>query len=106
MSPSTILIYISLAAVITLALRVLPFVIFGGKRQLPAKLTVLGDMLPAAIMAVLVVYCLKTVPWDFSGTGIWQLVAAVVVAISFKWKHNTFLSIVLGTVLYMILIRL
>ena len=28
------------------------------------------------------------------------------VAVSYKWKHNTFLSILLGTVCYMVLLRI
>lgn len=35
------------------------------------------------------------------GTGVWQLLAVFVVAVSYKWKHNTFLSILLGTISYM-----
>ncbi len=106
MSPASIIGYLSLAAAITLVLRILPFLIFGGNRQLPARLTQLGQVLPAAIMAVLVVYCLKEVPYDFTGTGIWQIVAVATVAISYKLRHSTFLSIVLGTAVYMILIRI
>ena len=38
-----------------------PFLLFGGKRQLPELIRYLGTVLPPAIMAVLIVYCLKGV---------------------------------------------
>ena len=53
-----------------------------------------------------VIYCVKDAPTDFMNTGLWQLVSIAVVAISYKLKHNTLLSLVLGTVCYMVLIRL
>lgn len=38
--------------------------------------------------------------------GLLELIAVVIVAASYKWKHNTFLSILLGTVAYMVMIRI
>ena len=90
---------ILMSACITVLLRALPFLIFNGNKTLP-------KYLPPAIMAVLIVYCLKDARGDFLGTGVWQLLAVVVVAVSYKWKHNTFLSILLGTVCYMVLLRI
>lgn len=63
-------------------------------------------LLCAAIMAVLIVYCLKDVRTDFGGKGICQLIAVAVVAFSYKWKHNTFISIIAGTACYMILLAM
>lgn len=59
MNTKYILIGIAVSAVVTFALRALPFVIFNGKRQMPEMLVKLGKVLPATIMAVLIVYCLK-----------------------------------------------
>lgn len=95
---------ILLSAFITFGLRALPFVIFKGDRELPAKVQLLGKRLPPAIMSVLIVYCLKDVRTSFMENGIWELVAVLVVAVSYKWKHNTFVSILLGTVVYMLLL--
>ena len=66
----------------------------------------LGKILPSAIMAVLIVYCLKSAVTDWRGTGVPELIAAVVTVISYKWKHNTLFSIVSGTVCNMLLLRL
>lgn len=73
---------------------------------MPERLVYLGNILPAAIMAVLIVYCLKDVAGDFGTYGIPQLAAVLVVAVSYKWKHNTFVSIILGTVCNMVLMQM
>lgn len=105
MSIQKIIGIIFLSAVITFAMRALPFLIFREKRELPEKIKQLGKNLPPAIMAVLIVYCLKDVKSSFLANGIWEFVAVAIVAITYKWKHNTFLSIFLGTAGYMILLR-
>ena len=73
---------------------------------MPESLMCLGKMLPSAIMAVLVVYCLKGAITDFGSQGIPHLTAAVVVAVTYLWKHNTFLSIAFGTACNMLLLHL
>lgn len=96
---------IILSAVITFSLRAVPFFIFRGERKMPERLIYLGNILPAAIMAVLIVYCLKDVVGDFGTYGIPQLTAVLVVAASYKWRHNTLLSILLGTMCNMFLLQ-
>ena len=96
---------IFISALITFLLRALPFLLFSGDRRMPDWLSRLGTVLPSAIMAVLIVYCLKGVKSDIIGTGIPSAIAVLVVALSFKWKHNTFLSILSGTAVYMLLLR-
>lgn len=96
---------IFIPALITFSLRALPFLLFSGDRRMPDWLSRLGAVLPSAIMAVLIVYCLKGVKSDIIGTGIPSAIAALVVALSFKRKHNTFLSILSGTAVYMLLLR-
>lgn len=104
--PIRALLMIVTAGVITWGLRAFPFLVFRGNRQMPQKLKELGDILPSAIMAVLIIYCLKDVSTAFWETGLWEVLAAVVTGLSYKWKHNTFLSIIVGTACYMLLIRL
>lgn len=95
-----------LSAAITFALRALPFAIFRNGRPLPDYIRRLGAVLPSAIMAVLIVYCLKDVSGEFWKHGIWELVAVAVVVVTYKWKHNTFVSILSGTAAYMLFIRI
>lgn len=100
-----VILAIFIPALITFSLRALPFLLFSGDRRMPDWLSRLGAVLPSAIMAVLIVYCLKGVKSDIIGTGIPSAIAVLVVALSFKWKHNTFLSILSGTAVYMLLLR-
>ena len=95
-----------ICAGVTLLLRALPFVCFGGKNGVPHWLSALGGMLPPAIMAALVVYCLKGVPFGSFADGAKQLIAAGAVVVLHVLKRNTLLSIAGGTALYMILIRI
>ena len=101
-----ILFAVFVSALITFGLRALPFLLFHGKRKMPEWLSRLGAILPSAIMAVLIVYCLRSVKSDFVGNGIPRLIAVLVVAAGYKWKHSTFISIVAGTAVYMVLIRI
>ena len=102
----TVIVTIAVAAVITFGMRALPFVVFRGGRKMPERLLYLGKILPSAIMAVLVVYCLKDVALSWGQESIAQIVAALVVVATYKWKHNTLLSIVLGTLCNMLLLAL
>lgn len=97
---------VAICAGITLLTRALPFMFFGGKRGIPHLVSALGKTLPSAIMAALVVYCLKGVPFGTFTDGAKQLVAAGAVVALHLWKRSTLLSIGAGTALYMILIRI
>lgn len=94
---------IAVMALGTMLLRFLPFVLFS--KGTPKLVLYLGDVLPYAVIAMLVVYCLKGV--DFlSGThGIPEAISVILVAALHKWKHSTILSILTGTICYMVLIR-
>lgn len=96
---------IAVIAAVTALLRFLPFCIFSGKRKTPEVITYLGRVLPFAIMGMLVVYCLKQISFVKAPFGAPELLAGAVVVVLHNWKRNTLLSIVTGTVLYMILIQ-
>ena len=95
-----------ICAGVTVFLRALPFLFFGGKRGMPRIVAARGQTLPPAIMAALVVYCLKSVPYGAFSDGVKQLIAATVVVALHLLKRNTLLSIAGGTGVYMLLIRL
>lgn len=101
-----ILTVIAISAVITFALRALPFVIFGGKRQMPPVMVKLGRVLPPAIMAVLIIYCVKGAAAAPVASGIPSLAGVLVTGATYKWKHSTLISILLGTACYMAVLRL
>ena len=97
---------IAVAALVTVALRFLPFLIFGENRKTPPLVAYLGQVLPYAIMGMLVVYCLKDVTLTAAPFGIPEAIGCMVVALLHIWKRNTLLSIGAGTVCYMLLVQL
>lgn len=105
MSTGRFLLVVLVSFACTFFLRALPFLAFSGERKMPAWLERLGHALPPAIMAVLVVYCLKGVPDEWYPGGLCQLLCVGATALVHKWKHNTFLSILAGTAVYMGLLR-
>ena len=105
MRPWYILLAIVMSALITFGLRALPFVLFRGGRSMPEWMQRLGQILPSAIMAVLIVYCLKGAKSNPIGIGIPGIIAVAVVVASYKRKHNTLISIIVGTAAYMIMLR-
>ena len=85
--------------------RWLPFWLFPENRKPPALVEYLGRVLPAAMMGLLVVYCLKGVNWTAAPHGAPELIAIAAVAALHRWKNNVLLSIAGGTVLYMLLVQ-
>lgn len=105
MTDLRVLILILVMAVVTIVLRALPFIVLNGK-ETPEFITYLGKYLPYSIIAMLVVYCVKGVSLVKGSHGIPELIAIAVVAMLHVWKRNTLLSIVTGTILYMVLKQL
>ena len=96
---------IAVIAAVTWALRAFPFLLFG-KRPLRKLIRYLGKALPPAIMTVLVIYCLRDTPVGRSPYGIPELAACALVVTLQALRRNMYLSIISGTVCYMILIRI
>ena len=96
---------VAVAALVTMSTRFLPFLIFREDRKTPALVTYLGQVLPFAIMGMLVVYCMKDVSFLTAPYGIPELLGCAAVALLHLWKRNSLLSIGLGTVFYMILVQ-
>lgn len=85
--------------------RWLPFWLFPENKKPPAVVTYLGRVLPAAVMGLLVVYCLKSVSFLHAPYGLPELLAVAAVVILHHWKGNVLLSIAGGTALYMLLVQ-
>ena len=96
---------IAVMALITFLTRVLPFLLFGRGGKPPRIILYLGTYLPAAVIAMLIVYCLKDVSFVAQPYGLPELLAIGTVGALHLWKRNTMLSISVGTVVYMLLIQ-
>lgn len=99
------LILIAVMAIVSLLMRALPFIVFG-KGKIPKAVQYLGNVLPGALMGMLVIYCFKSTVVTSFPFGLPELIATAVVVGLHLWKKNTLLSIGIGTVLYMILVQL
>ena len=97
------LLLIAVIALITMGIRALPFVLF--RKKTPKLVLYMGKVLPFAIMGMLVVYTLKHVSLMEGNHGIPELIGVFLVVFLHKWKHNTLLSILGGTLVYMLLIQ-
>lgn len=93
------------AALVTVGLRFLPFLLFGGERKTPAIILRLGKVLPYAIIGMLVIYCLKDIRLLEAPHGIPELLGCLITAALHVWKRNTLLSIGVGTVSYMLMLQ-
>lgn len=85
--------------------RWLPFLMFPENKEPPQLVLYLGKVLPAAMMGLLVVYCLKNVAWLRAPYGGPELLCIAAVVLVHRWKGNVLLSIAGGTVLYMFLVQ-
>ena len=89
----------------TIITRFLPFLLFPDSKPVPNVVEYLGRTLPAAMMGLLVVYCLRNVDIAAAPHGLPELIALAAVTALHLWKRNVLLSIGVGTALYMVLVQ-
>lgn len=97
------IIMVIIATVIT---RFLPFIIFPDNKTPPRYIQYLGKVLPSAIMGLLIVYCLKDINILSGSHGLPEFISILCITVFYMWKKNTVLSILLGTIIYMVLVQL
>ena len=96
---------IAVMAAVTFLTRALPFLLFDRGDHPPRLVLYLGKVLPPAIIAMLIVYCLKGI--TFASPAGWapSLLAGGAAVVLHLWKGNDLLSIFGATVLYMVLVQ-
>lgn len=102
---SRLLLFLGISGAVTIASRELPFWLFR-RREIPQFVLYLGETLPMAIMVILVLYCIKDTSFACVSEYLPQLISLTLVFLLHIWKRNTTLSILLGTLCYMVLIRI
>lgn len=95
---------IAVMAAVMMLLRFLPFVLLG-KREVPSIVAYLGKVLPYAVMGMLIVYCLKDVSFLKAPFALPEIIAAAAVVLLHVLFRNTLVSILCGTVCYMLLVQ-
>lgn len=89
----------------TMLTRFLPFILFPENKKQPKLVSYLSTTIPAAMMGLLLVYCLKGVQIKSFPHGIPELISISFITAIHLWKRNVLLSIGFGTVLYIILVN-
>ncbi len=91
-------------AAVTLLLRAFPFLLFSGRKP-PEVILYFGRVVAPGAIAMLVVYCFNSVaPLKYPYAVPEILASAAVILLHLKFR-NPLLSIVAGTILYMILVQ-
>ena len=80
--------------------------LFPAGKPTPKYIQYLGNVLPAAVFGLLVIYCLKDVSILVGSHGIPEWIAIALVIALHYWKRQMLLSIAGGTVCYMLLVQL
>lgn len=96
---------IAVIAIVTIFTRTAPFLVFGRGKEVPPIIVYLGMVMPSAVIIMLIIYCLRNTEILSYPHGIPELISCTVVVGLHYIKGNTFLSIALGTALYMFLIQ-
>jgi len=97
---------IAVMAVVTFLTRALPFLLFDRGEAPPKVVLYLGRVLPPAVIAMLIVYCLRDLSFAAAADWVPAVVASLVTVLLHLWKHNNLLSIFGGTILYMLLVQM
>lgn len=106
MTNASILGIVLVMSAVTYLSRALPFLLFGRGEEPPRWVTYLGRVLPPAIMALLIVYCLRNVNFAAGSHGFPELFCIALAAVLHLKKGNVLLSIFGATVVYMVLVQM
>lgn len=105
MTLSQQIITIAMCVAGTMLTRFLPFLIFRPNRPTPRYVQYLGRVLPLAVFAMLVVYCLRNVSILEGSHGLPELIAIGITVALHMWRQQMLISIAGGTIAYMLLIQ-
>lgn len=105
LTPMQTLASIAVMSAVTFLTRALPFLLFDRGDHPPKVILYLGRVLPPAIIAMLIVYCLKGITFTTLGGWLPPLIAVLAAVLLHLWKSNDLLSIFGATVLYMVLVQ-
>lgn len=105
MTTTELLITIGIVALVTFATRALPFAIFNTQKGLPPYIRYLNTVLPTAIIAMLVIYCLKDVSPLRYPYGLPELISLIFLTIVHRKFKKILISIGGSTALYMFLVQ-
>lgn len=106
MTTTKLILIIAVCAVCTMLTRAIPFLVFRDAAKVPKIILYLGKVLPPAVIATLVIYALRNTDVLAGTHGIPELIGVLCAGVLHWIWRNSFISIGVATVLYMILLRI
>ncbi len=106
MTQTQLLITCGMLVLGTVLTRFVPFLLFPSAEKTPKYVNYLGKVLPSAMFGLIVVYALRNTNLLGSSHGLPELIAVALTAGLHLWKRNMLLSILGGTIGYMLLVQL
>ena len=100
-----IILSIGVMAIVTYLLRLAPFILFAKHQSTPKWIVYLGKYLPPAVMGMLIIYSLKNISLFKVDQSVPVAIAIFITTILHLWKRNNLVSILSGTLVYMLLIQ-
>ncbi len=97
---------VAICSLVTIALRLIPFIIFPDGKKIPRIVSRLSNLFPGAVIGMLIIFCLKDVSVSTFPFGLPELIAVLFTGFLHIAFKNTLLSVLLGTVSYMLLVQL
>ena len=101
---SYLLLVMLVMTVATYTTRLTPFLVFS-RGQERALINFIAKNTPPMIMTILVIYMLKGVNY-LSFEGIYTFIAILVTVVFHLYRRNALLSIIAGTVVYMVAVQM
>jgi branched-subunit amino acid transport protein AzlD len=106
MNTSYLIWAIIISALVTILLRALPFVLFRSKKQTSPALDFIAKNLPVAVIAILIIYSISHISFSTFNGWIKEIVGISFVVFLHLFKKNTLISVLGGTLIYMVMIQL
>lgn len=106
MTTTKLILIITVCAVCTMFTRAIPFLVFRDAGKVPKIILYLGKVLPPAVIATLVIYALRNTDVLTGAHGIPELIGVLCAGVLHWIWRNSFISIGIATILYMVLIRI
>lgn len=97
---------IGVCAVCTMLTRAIPFLVFRDANKVPKTVLYLGKVLPPAVIATLVIFALRNTDFLTGSHGLPEIIGVLAAGILHWIFRNSFVSIGISTVLYMVLLHI
>ncbi len=99
------IIIVLICSAVTIILRAFPYIVFPEGKEIPKTVRYLSEVFPGAVIGMLIIYCLKDVSITKSPFGLPELIAIAATALLHIFRKNTLLSVLSGTIIYMLLVQ-